>query len=87
MGKKRTQRAIDHWLETAENSLLINELPFLKKIWEELSDYEGDYRGGAETYGYDSDQSIRSNMEYISDRWFCAFRVKWIIDGLENGKI
>lgn len=87
MGKKKTQRAIYHWLDGGDNGLLMDELPFLKKMWSELSKKENDFRSGAETYGYEDEESIRGNMEYISDRWMAAFRIKWIIDGLEMGKI
>lgn len=87
MGKKKTQRAIDSWLSGGGNELLIDELPFLEKMWGELSNKENDFRSGAETYGYADEESIRNNMEYISDRWMAAFRIKWIIDGLKTGKI
>jgi len=66
---------------------LADELPFLRKMWKEYSEKENDFRGGEETYGYDNAEDIRNNMEYISDRWMAAFRIKWIIDGLEAGKI
>jgi len=87
MGKGKTQRAIDHWLDGGGNSLLMDELPFLKKMWEELSKEENDFRPGVETYGYADHETIKNNMEYISDRWMAAFRIKWIIDGLSIGKI
>lgn len=39
-----------------------------------------DYRSGQETYGFDDLDSIKFTLHYISDRWKCAFRVRWIID-------
>lgn len=30
---------------------------------------------------------IETTMSYISDRWSCAFRLKWLIDGIEEKKI
>ena len=42
---------------------------------------EGDNRSGAETYGFDT---IEWDLEYVSDRWRCQFRVQWIIDMLEQ---
>lgn len=87
MGKKKTHRAIDQWLKTGDNTLLVDEMPFLEKMWSELSREENDTRPGVETYGYIDDDQIKDTMSYISDRWFCAFRIKWIIDGLENGRI
>lgn len=87
MGKERTQRAIDHWIETKDNFLLIDEMPYLEDLWCECAEEEDDYRSGVETYGYANDDGIKCTMEYISDRWMCAFRIKWILDGLANGRI
>ena len=87
MSKKSVQKAIDYWLETGDNSLLVNETLYLEETWKTQSKGEGDFRPGVETYGYVDDKSIRNNMEYISDRWLCAFRIRWILDGLENGRI
>jgi hypothetical protein len=81
----KIQNAIDQWLSTKDNTQLIELLLPMKRLWKNWADEEGDYRGGADTYGYDA--SIDLNMSYISDRWKCAFRLKWIIDGLENGRI
>lgn len=39
-----------------------------------------DFRTGEETYGYNSDEEIRNNLFYISDRWIAQFRMKWMID-------
>jgi len=52
--------------------------------WLIHSDYFGaDVRNGYVTYGYDSDESILGNLQYISDRWNCQFRLKWVLDLLE----
>jgi hypothetical protein len=40
----------------------------------------GDYRTGDETYGYDNEESISNNLMYISDRWNCSFRLRWLLD-------
>lgn len=87
MGQKKTQKAIYSWLNGEGNELLIAELPYLKKRWKKLAKEENDYRSGEETYGYSDEESIRNNMEYISDRWMAAFRIKWLIDGLNSEKI
>lgn len=42
--------------------------------------WEHDLRSGAETYGYQNDESIMYNLQYISDRWNCAFRIRWVLD-------
>ncbi len=41
---------------------------------------ENDNRTGIETYGYSSHDSIINNLKYISDRWQCQFRTKWLLD-------
>jgi hypothetical protein len=42
-----------------------------------------DNRGGYETYGYKNLESIKSNLSYISDKYKCTFRLRWILDLLE----
>jgi hypothetical protein len=39
-----------------------------------------DDRSGAETYGYSSDEAILGNLQYISDRFNCQFRLRWVYD-------
>jgi hypothetical protein len=46
----------------------------------EYKDFKADTRTGQETYGYEDEDSIKSNLWYISDRWNCAFRIKWLLD-------
>ena len=41
---------------------------------------EKDLRPGYDTYGYNTIESIISNLEYISDRFCCAFRLSWLVD-------
>ena len=60
-------------------------LAFLIRQYELIySPVEKDYRSGFETYGYENEESILSNIDYISDRWGCAFRVRWIINLLDS---
>ncbi len=55
--------------------------------WLIHSDYFGtDVRNGYATYGYDSDEIILDNLQYISDRWNCQFRLRWVLDLLELKK-
>lgn len=77
------QNAIDKWIIGYKEPLK-KSLATLKEVYFHFMTEEGDFRSGYETYGYSNNQD---NMEYISDRWKCAFRVKWIIDGIENGKL
>ncbi len=70
--KKNTMREIIDRLKTIE--------PELVKLYNESCREYPDERPGEETYGYKDEESIRGNLEYISDRWNCAFRIKWILD-------
>ena len=45
---------------------------------------EKDFRTGDESYGYRNQEYIEERMSYISDRWNCAFRIKWILDLLDR---
>jgi hypothetical protein len=55
-----------------------------------------DFRSGFETYGYKGhprdglgllemtdEESIKGDLSYISDRWQCSFRVRWLINLME----
>jgi hypothetical protein len=46
----------------------------------EQASEENDYRPGVETYGYFDLEQIKLTLEYISDRWNCQFRVRWLLD-------
>lgn len=48
--------------------------------------HDQDFRSGYESYGYSTTDKIRCDLEYVSDRWKCSFRLKWLIDGLENNE-
>lgn len=41
---------------------------------------EEDYRNGNDTYGYESLESIKFSLSYISDRYKVCFRVRWLIE-------
>lgn len=45
---------------------------------------EPDLRTGFETYGYKTLESIKGNLEYISDRRNCTFRIRWILDLIDH---
>jgi hypothetical protein len=44
---------------------------------------EDDWQSGEESYGYESDEDIINSIRYISDRWGCSFRIRWMIDLLD----
>lgn len=79
-------RAFDEWFHTNTvagfNKPLLREM---KRVWAKMAATEKDNRSGPETYGYLSRSKIYFDMMYISDRWRCAFRLKWLIDGIEGG--
>lgn len=60
--------------------LLDNEMESLKKLRVAAKRREQDNRSGAETYGF---ESWEDDLEYISDRWNCQFRIQWLIDLIE----
>lgn len=61
-------------------------LAWLKRYYElNCLAVEPDYRSGFETYGYNTDEdsdeeTIKGQLSYISDRWNCSFRVRWLIN-------
>lgn len=77
--------AFDHWFEAKSTSQFLPLMREMKRVWLKWAKEEDDARHGEETYGYE--KNITYNMLYISDRWRCAFRLKWLIDGIESNKI
>ena len=49
-------------------------------MWEYFGQDDDDDRSGFETYGFENLESIKRNFKYISDRWKCRFRTKWLLD-------
>ena len=47
---------------------------------------DDDPRTGTETYGFRSVESIKNNLYYISDRWSCEFRIRWLLDLIDLEK-
>jgi len=90
MRPHKFRRAVDdailHRLQTGSNAKFTPRLIHrMEREWRRLSALEEDYRKGTETYGYDGD--VRYDLMYISDRWRCSFRLRWLLDGLEANKI
>lgn len=86
--RSEVTKAIEYRLNTGSNAKFT---PYLIKAMKDMCDKwqieEDDFRTGDETYGYEDTESITTNLFYISDRWRAAFRLKWIIEGLERGVI
>lgn len=91
--RKLTDEAFRHYLQYKDIKKFTPKLiKRLEKRWRKLAELENDYRTGEETYGYGN--NIEDNlfhvdcyMQHISDRWECAFRIRWLLDGLASGKI
>jgi len=77
----------DRWYETKQLDVPAPLLRGMKQLWKKWAKEEDDYRDGEDTYMYKTPESIENNLFYISDRWRCAFRLKWLIDGIEAGHI
>lgn len=78
-------------VEKAIFALIGKDLSYLKEVQHFLESqlaelrsqgFEPDFRRGTDTYGYGS---IEGDLEYISDRWNCEFRIQWLLDGLNYG--
>lgn len=86
--KRIIQRAIDSYLN-GDSSRLYKALPALHKWYMIASRNEREYpdvRCGYESYGYGNRESIFYQMMYISDRWRCMFRIRWLLDGVVDRK-
>jgi hypothetical protein len=81
--KKIINQAIQAYLSTGTTKPLRKALKVINKEYKDRLKDEQDYRSGEDTYGY---RDVKSTMEYISDRWGCAFRLRWLKDGIENRK-
>lgn len=83
------QTFIDRWNDG--NTKEVNNLiPVINKLLKKFQRQERDYpnnMNGYESYGYESKESVENNMMYISDRWKCEFRLRWLLDGIEGGHI
>lgn len=80
-------KAFDSWFETKTTDKFKPLLREMNRVWKKWSKAEDGFRSGEETYGYSDNETISYDMLYISDRWRCAFRLKWLIDGIESGRI
>lgn len=82
----KLNQAYDNWYETKELVVSKQLLRGMNRLWKRWAKEEADFRTGEETYGYKDSERIYYNLLYISDRWRCAFRLRWLIDGLEQNK-
>ena len=66
------------------NDTIIETIDLLKKeykalivLYKHCDRLENDRRTGFQTYGY---TNIVDDLSYVSDRYMCQFRVRWLID-------
>lgn len=85
--KRELYAVFDTWFDTKQFVVSKPLLREMKRVWPKLAKQDNDFRNGYESYGYETPESIYNNLHYISDRWFCAFRLRWLIDGIEGGHI
>ena len=85
--RQKLNHAIQIRLKKGDREPLVKLIKPMKKHWLALAKEEEDFRDPVDVYGYSDAESIENNLLYISDRWNCAIRLKWIIDGVENGKL
>jgi len=60
--------------------------PYLKKMYDIAIKNDQDFRSGEETYGYEDIEKIKGDLIYISDKWNCSFRIRWILDLIKINK-
>ena len=64
-------------------------LAWLKRYYENVSTKRHGkdlacYRNGFDSYGYANEKKILDDLDYISDRWRCDWRIRWIINLLDK---
>lgn len=81
-----TNKAFDHYLDTKSTEKFKPLLNGLVKLHNKYARDDGDFRSGSELGGYNKEDDYYE-MLYISDRWNCAHRLSWLIDGILSGEL
>lgn len=68
--------------ELAKEVVLL--IPHLKVLYPHFLETDDDHRSGEEIYGIKSNDHWNSDLSYISDRWRCTMRVRWMLDLAEH---
>jgi hypothetical protein len=81
--QKRLQKKVFDFVHPVDLNKVVPQIEKNKRAIQALRAlhlaYDSDRRSGSETYGYSSLESIESSLEYICDRWGCAFRLTWLL--------
>ena len=80
-----SREIFNHWNRNGiDFETTVSKIKKYRKYIQKLKSYhqmsENDYMNGYDTYGYESLESIGSNLEYISDRFCVAFRLSWLVN-------
>lgn len=88
--KKLFQRALNKRIRTYDNSLLLKlKRDIAREIrrhrkWCKDHGFVCDDRTGEQTLGYNNPDGT---LKYLQDRWDSDWRLRWILDGLNNERI
>ena len=52
----------------------------LEIVYREILIEDNDTRSGEEIYGVKDNDRWNIDLSYISDRWYCAIRTRWMLD-------
>lgn len=77
-------KGINEVLRYGKLKRLERNIKALEAVYVQYAKEANDFRSGYETQGYEL-ENINDYLFYISDRWGCAFRIRWIIDGIKDG--
>lgn len=89
--KKKTRLKLKHLInQKVFGSVYLNDLDTIcrqvqkyRSSIQRLRSYylskDNDRRKGQDTYGYDSIKNIQSTIDYIYDRFYCTFRLTWLL--------
>lgn len=84
IAKYKISKIFDEGINYSTIKLLSKQKDSLSLLLNHYSKKEQDARTGEETYGYDN---IYGTLDYISDRWMCPYRIKWILDLIEKEEL
>lgn len=96
MGRKPINKtSLDRWLQqfySYPHDKTIAEIqdelrPYanlIRQLIRDLPNRWRDARAGSDIMGgYPTAYKIRNNLQYISDRWYCYHRLRWLLDLLD----
>jgi len=68
----------DHGYSPEDAAMMLQRYKkHIHRQWKKFAKDENDWRTGEETYGFGN---VSEQLHYISDRYKCAFRLRWLYD-------